>query len=115
MRLEGLKKVLGLLHIPVWAENTPSTLENAERSHLEARIRFLENQLRDDRYDLRLYWFGAGSFLLAVTSLLMWKFTGTATPLNPTFAIMAVPTSLGVMAMAFLFRREILKKNKGEK
>lgn len=85
-------------------------MDEDEKRRLESRIRFLESQLQSDRLDLRLYRIGAYVFLLAVTSILMKAFAGVSVPFEIHFAWLAVPASIGVMIMAFLFRRSQIAK-----
>ncbi len=89
-------------------------IESAEsdKSKLEEKIRFLHHQLQSDKLHLQLYRYGAGGFLVSSLSLLVWVFTGVAAPFHPTFAALAIPVSIGVMAMGFLVRREEQKESK---
>jgi hypothetical protein len=85
-------------------EQSGSTASVAE---LQARIRFLEGQLRADLPYLRLYKFGGISLLVALVSLLGWAFTGIGVPFHPVFAAMVIPVAIGVIVMAFYLRREV--------
>ena len=73
---------------------------------LEAKIHVLENQLQNDKPYLQIYRLGAGSFLVAALSVLLWMFVGISAPFHPIFAALVIPAALGVMAMAFLIRRD---------
>jgi hypothetical protein len=78
-----------------------------ELAQLQARIGFLEEQLRSRLPYLQMYRFGAGSLLVAVVSLLVWVVTGAGAPFHPVFAVMVIPAAIGLMVMAFLVRRDI--------
>jgi uncharacterized membrane protein (DUF485 family) len=84
---------------------------NVGVAQLQARVRFLEAQLRADAPYLRLYKFGAISLGLAIVSLIGWAITGIGVPFHPVFAAMAIPVAIGVIVMAFHLRRETPKSN----
>jgi hypothetical protein len=92
--------------------DNPGLRQNEE---LSARIRFLESQLKTDRPYSQLYKFGAGSLFVALISLAFWAVTGIGAPFHPIFALGVVPAALGVMAMAFLVRREKRKDKLSER
>lgn len=85
---------------------------SAEVCALEDRIRFLESQLEAQLPYRQLYRLGAGSLFVAVISIVIWLLTGTGIPFHPIFAAGVIPTSLGVIAMAFLVRSDKSKKPK---
>ena len=78
--------------------------EAANKGRLEERIRFLEAQLQQERVDLRLFRIGAGGLVAAVVSLTSWWLLGVAVPFHHVFAALALPVSIGVLAMAVLTR-----------
>lgn len=75
-------------------------------AQLQAKVRFLEAQLRADLPYLQVYRFGGASLLMAIVSLAVWAVTGVGVPFHPVFAAMVVPVAIGVMVMAFFLRRE---------
>ena len=79
----------------------------AEVQPLLDKIKSLEIQLRSNLPYLQMYKFGAGGLLVAIVSLIVWAFTGSGVPLHPVFAALVIPAAIGLMAMAFLVRREI--------
>jgi len=79
----------------------------AEVQPLLDKIRSLEIQLRSNLPYAQMYRFGAGSLLVAIVSLIVWAFTGAGVPFHPVFAALVIPAAIGLMAMAFLVRREI--------
>jgi hypothetical protein len=96
-------------HVPPYAkEDIKVQGKPTERKirELESKVHFLENQLQNDKPHLQIYRLGAGSFLVAALSLLLWMFFGIAAPFHPIFAVLVIPAALGVMAMAFLIRRD---------
>lgn len=83
--------------------------------NLDAKVQFLEHQLRSQRIDLQLFRFGGGGFLVAVGSLLLWVFTGIGVPFHPVFAALAVPASVGTMVMAFLIHHGVAQETQTTK
>lgn len=81
-------------------------VSKAEVQPLLDKIKSLEIQLRSNLPYLQMYKFGAGSLLVAIVSLIVWAFTGAGVPFHPVFAALVIPAAIGLMAMAFLVRRE---------
>ena len=100
MQVEARRLREAISHLPA------SPLPEESVAQLQARIRFLEAQLRADLPYLQIYKFGGTSVLVAIVSLAAWAITGIGVPFHPVFAAMAVPVAIGVMVMAFFLRRE---------
>ena len=99
-------------HMVVAARTESSAEVPDEIRALENRIRFLESQLEAQLPYRQLYRLGAGSLFVAVISVVIWLLTGTGIPFHPIFAAGVIPTSLGVIAMAFLVRSDKSQKPK---
>ena len=94
--------------LPQVANSHEYCVPRVEVQPLLDKIKFLEGQLRSTLPYLQMYKFGAGSLLVAIVSLIVWAFTGAGVPFHPVFAALVIPAAIGLMAMAFLVRREIL-------
>jgi hypothetical protein len=90
-------------------------LSLAEKNRLEAKVRFLEAELRSDRPYSQLYKLGAGSLFVALISLVFWGLTGIGAPFHPIFAATVAPASIGIVVMAFLVRRNKKQEKPSEK
>ena len=88
------------------AEQEVEAMSLKKIRQLETKTRLLESELRRDRPYQRVYRLGAGSFLVALTSVLFWGFTGIAAPFHPVFALIVLPVSIALIVMAFMIRRD---------
>ena len=89
------------------ATSHENCVPKAEIQPLLDKIKSLEARLRSSLPYFQMYKFGAGSLLVAIVSLTVWVFTGAGVPFHPVFAALVIPAAIGLMAMAFLVRREI--------
>jgi hypothetical protein len=87
--------------LPATLQGQPPTTRVKE---LEKKVKFLESQLHCDRPYLQLYRLGAGGFLAAIISLVMWVAAGVGIPFHPIFAAGVIPLSIAIIVMAFLIR-----------